>query len=195
MKSNDIAKHPKRFLPPPRFAWPQKCRCAAMLCFDVDGETTALSEDLALTKRRTLMSQCEYGPCIGVPRLLGLLKHLQVPATFFVPGRIAEDHPRMVEAIISEEIASTKENPSAMRRPVKMSGSACGRNTRNSMLRVDVPSASAPHTSTRGVDAMPWNVCTIIGSRQARNTAQTVVVVPIPNHRMNSGISADFGSE
>ena len=102
MKSNDMAKPPKRFLPPSRFAWPQKCCCAVMLCFDVDGETTALSEDLSLAKRRTLMSQCEYGPRIGVPRLLGLLRHLQVPATFFVPGRIVEDHPRMVEAIISD---------------------------------------------------------------------------------------------
>jgi peptidoglycan-N-acetylglucosamine deacetylase len=90
---------PARFSPPPRFAWPEGRRCAAMLCFDVDGETTALSEDPALASRRTLMSQCEYGPKIGVPRLLGLLDHLAVPATFFVPGYIAEHHPRMVEAI------------------------------------------------------------------------------------------------
>ena len=102
MKLNDIAGHPKRFLPPPRFIWPQKHRCATMLCFDVDGETTALSEDPALSKRRTLMSQCEYGPRIGVPRLLGLLKHLNVLATFFVPGYIAENHPRMIEAIIND---------------------------------------------------------------------------------------------
>ncbi len=74
-----------------------------MLCFDVDGETTALSEDMALTKRRTLMSQCEYGPRVGVPRLLGLLDHLQVPATFFIPGYIAEHHPKMVTAISSRE--------------------------------------------------------------------------------------------
>jgi peptidoglycan/xylan/chitin deacetylase (PgdA/CDA1 family) len=73
-----------------------------MLCFDVDGETTALSEDPQLARRRTLMSQCEYGPKIGVPRLLGLLKHLGVPATFFVPGFIAERHPKMVEAIIAD---------------------------------------------------------------------------------------------
>jgi peptidoglycan/xylan/chitin deacetylase (PgdA/CDA1 family) len=71
-----------------------------MLCFDVDGETTALSEDLKLATRRTLMSQCEYGPKIGVPRILGLLDHLQVPATFFVPGFIAERHPKMVRAIV-----------------------------------------------------------------------------------------------
>ena len=87
------------FLPPPRFAWPDGKRCAAMICFDVDGETTALSEDPRLARRRTLMSQCEYGPRVGVPRLLGLLEHLGVPATFFVPGHIADHHPRMVDAI------------------------------------------------------------------------------------------------
>ena len=89
-----------RYSPAPRFTWPNGNRCAAMLCFDVDGETTALSEDPALAQRRTLMSQCEYGPRIGVPRLLGLLNHLQVPATFFVPGYIAERHPRLVRAMV-----------------------------------------------------------------------------------------------
>lgn len=98
MKSNE--KKP-RFLPPARFAWPERNRCAAMLCFDVDGETTALSEDPSLARRRTLMSQCEYGPRVGVPRLLGLLAHLKVPATFFVPGYIAEQHPRMMRAIVA----------------------------------------------------------------------------------------------
>jgi peptidoglycan-N-acetylglucosamine deacetylase len=99
MKSNE--GRPARFLPPPRFIWPEDRRCAAMLCFDVDGETTALSEDPRLARRRTLMSQCEYGPRIGVPRLLGLLDHLGVPATFFIPGYIAEHHPCMVEAIVA----------------------------------------------------------------------------------------------
>lgn len=89
-------------MPAPRFVWPQRQHCAAMLCFDVDGETTVLSEDPALATRRTLMSQCEYGPRIGVPRLLGLLDHLEVPATFFIPGYIVEQHPRMVEAIVAE---------------------------------------------------------------------------------------------
>jgi peptidoglycan-N-acetylglucosamine deacetylase len=95
MKSNNGVP----FMPAPRFRWPDSARCAAMLCFDVDGETTALSEDPQLSRRRTLMSQCEYGPRIGVPRLLGLLDHLGAPATFFIPGYIAEQHPRMVEAI------------------------------------------------------------------------------------------------
>lgn len=72
-----------------------------MLCFDVDGETTALSEDPKLASRLTTMSQCEYGPNVGVPRLLGLLDHLDIPATFFVPSYIAGHHPRMMEAIVA----------------------------------------------------------------------------------------------
>ena len=101
MRWNEMANAKNHFLPPTRFVWPNQQRCAAMFCFDVDGETTALSEDLALAKRRTLMSQCEYGPRIGVPRLLGLLAHLEVPATFFVPAYMAEHHPRMIDAIIA----------------------------------------------------------------------------------------------
>jgi peptidoglycan/xylan/chitin deacetylase (PgdA/CDA1 family) len=100
MKSNE-EKYANRFLPEPRFVWPKENRCAAMLCFDVDGETTALSEDAQLAHRRTLMSQCEYGPRVGVPRLLGLLDHLEMSATFFIPAYIAEHHPRMIEAIVA----------------------------------------------------------------------------------------------
>ena len=62
---------PNRYLPEPRFQWPEGKRCAVMLCFDVDGETTALSEDAALRDRLTTMSQCAYGPRVGVPGLFG----------------------------------------------------------------------------------------------------------------------------
>ncbi|GAT32710.1 peptidoglycan/xylan/chitin deacetylase, PgdA/CDA1 family [Terrimicrobium sacchariphilum] len=87
------------FSPQPRFTWPGGAKVAVMLCFDVDGETTALEHDPALAKRLTTMSQCEYGPTVGVPRLLGLLDHCQVPATFFIPGYIAEHHPEMTRAV------------------------------------------------------------------------------------------------
>lgn len=90
------------YSPEPRFRWPDGRRCAAMLCFDVDGETVALSEDPAYASRRTLMSQCAYGPRIGVPRLLELLRHYAIPATFFVPAFVAEGHPKMVRAIVAE---------------------------------------------------------------------------------------------
>jgi peptidoglycan/xylan/chitin deacetylase (PgdA/CDA1 family) len=71
-----------------------------MLTVDVDGETTALSEDPALANRLTTFSQCQYGPEVGVPRLLGLLDHYQIKATFFVPSYVAVEHPVMTSAIV-----------------------------------------------------------------------------------------------
>ncbi|MDF1737920.1 MAG: polysaccharide deacetylase [Verrucomicrobiales bacterium] len=88
------------FTPEPRFQWPVGKRCAVMLCFDVDGETTVLSEEAALAGRLTTMSQCAYGPRVGVPRILGLLDHLEVPSTFFIPTWIVEQHPKMTGAIM-----------------------------------------------------------------------------------------------
>jgi hypothetical protein len=45
------------YQPPPRFRWPDDSKCCVMLCFDVDGETTALSEDPTLKNRLTTYSQ------------------------------------------------------------------------------------------------------------------------------------------
>jgi len=89
----------KPFAPEPRFRWPADAKCAAVLTFDVDGETTALEHDPALRHRLTTWSQCTYGPETGVPRILALLDHLALPATFFIPAYIAEHHPRMAAAI------------------------------------------------------------------------------------------------
>lgn len=88
-----------RYSPAPRFQWPDEKRCAVMFCFDVDGETTALSEDPDLKTRLTTMSQCAYGPRVGVPRILGLLDHYQVSGTFFIPSWIVERHPKMTDAV------------------------------------------------------------------------------------------------
>lgn len=88
-----------RFAPPPRFAWPHGKRCAAMICFDMDGETTALGEDPKLESNVSLMSQLRYGPTVGAPRILGLLKHLGIRSTFFIPTYIVERYPRTSAAI------------------------------------------------------------------------------------------------
>lgn len=66
-----------------------------MICFDIDGETTALSENPSWKDRPTVMSQCLYGPQIGVPRFLDVLEAYDVPATFFIPTWIVEEHPDM----------------------------------------------------------------------------------------------------
>lgn len=70
-----------------------------VLCFDVDGETTAFSESERHASSITLLSQCSYGPSVGVPRILGLLDHLGMAASFFIPAWIAEQRPQTIRAI------------------------------------------------------------------------------------------------
>ena len=45
------------------------------------------------------VSRGEFGPLVGVPRLLDLLRRHGVPATFFIPGMTAEQYPDAVRAI------------------------------------------------------------------------------------------------
>lgn len=40
-----------------------------------------------------------YGPKRSVPRLLELLDRYQLPATFFVPAKVMEDHPALLREI------------------------------------------------------------------------------------------------
>src|SRR6185437_9097142 len=60
-----------------------------------------------------------------------------------------------VDAIISAEIARTKEKPSAMRNPVRTSGKALRKKIRSDSSRSVVPSASALQTRTLGVVTTP----------------------------------------
>ncbi len=46
------------------------------------------------------MSHQAYGPLVGVPRILDLLREYSLPATFFVPGWTADRYPQTVEAIL-----------------------------------------------------------------------------------------------
>lgn len=47
----------------------------------------------------TPVSRGEYGARVGLPRVLGLLERMGVPATFFVPGHTAQTYPAEVRAI------------------------------------------------------------------------------------------------
>src|SRR4030042_620753 len=71
-----------------------------MLTFDLDGESLALAADPANAGRPGVLSQGAYGPLVGVYRILRVLERCGVPATFFVPGMIAERYPRAIEAIV-----------------------------------------------------------------------------------------------
>jgi peptidoglycan/xylan/chitin deacetylase (PgdA/CDA1 family) len=79
--------------------WPAGVECAVTLTFDVDGETLWISRDEANLERPGVLSQGAYGPQVAVPLILELLDHFDVPATFFVPGWIAEQYPERIRAI------------------------------------------------------------------------------------------------
>ena len=85
------------------FRWPEGYRAAVLLTFDIDGtvgiENSAIG---SLANRPALRSMVDYGPRIGVPRILSLMQDLGLPATFFVPGQIAEMYPEMVRSIVRD---------------------------------------------------------------------------------------------
>ena len=85
---------------PPEITWPNGDKCAVMLTFDFDAETLWLSRDKKNAKRPGVLSQGVYGAKVGVPKILELLKQMEVPATFYVPGWTAERHQARVEAIL-----------------------------------------------------------------------------------------------
>jgi peptidoglycan/xylan/chitin deacetylase (PgdA/CDA1 family) len=74
----------------------------ACLTFDVDAETPILDESGLYARNAGLMSHQAYGPLVGVPRILDLLREYSLPATFFVPGWTAERHPQTIEAILAD---------------------------------------------------------------------------------------------
>ena len=80
--------------------WPGDTRCAVVLTFDIDGVSGAINVDPESANRPGLLSVREYGPSVGVPRILDLLDELDVPATFFTPGYVAETHEDMVREIV-----------------------------------------------------------------------------------------------
>jgi len=80
-------------------SWPNGARCAVALSFDSDHETNELRDGGNSIGR---MSQGEYGARVGVPKILDLLKRLDVPATFFVPAVSALLHPDEQRRVVAE---------------------------------------------------------------------------------------------
>lgn len=90
--------------PAPPYTWPDAQRIAVCLTFDVDAEAPHLWNDPAAA--RTAVGELEqrrFGPRVGLPRILRMLAEEEVPATFFVPGWTADNHPGLLDAIVQED--------------------------------------------------------------------------------------------
>lgn len=78
---------------------PAAAAAVACLTFDVDAETGILSMDSKASDHAMSITHQQFGPEIGVPRILDILRDLDVHATFFFPGWVAERRPALVERI------------------------------------------------------------------------------------------------
>lgn len=82
------------------YPWPDGKRAALCVTFDMDAEAAVLAVDESYSQRPSIMSHQQYGPVTGVPRLLEMLRDLEIRASFFIPGFSAERHPGAVAAIV-----------------------------------------------------------------------------------------------
>jgi peptidoglycan-N-acetylglucosamine deacetylase len=80
--------------------WPDGRRCAAAFTFDFDAESVWIADDPENAERPGVLSQGTYGAKVAVPLILELLERRGLPATFFVPGMVAERYPDRVRAIV-----------------------------------------------------------------------------------------------
>lgn len=83
-----------------KIKWKNGARCAVCLTFDVDGESVWISRDPHLGHRPIHNSMGAYGPKVGVPRILKMLKKYNLPGTFFIPSWTVEKWPKMTESIV-----------------------------------------------------------------------------------------------
>lgn len=86
-------------LTPPRAASPRG-HCDVLLTFDVDGPSGFLHQNPEVARRPSIYSQAEYGPTVGMPKILALLHDHDIRASFFIPGWEAERHPDLVRRIV-----------------------------------------------------------------------------------------------
>jgi peptidoglycan/xylan/chitin deacetylase (PgdA/CDA1 family) len=78
-------------------SWPNGARMAVCLTFDPDNLTLPL---LRGTNAPVTISEGEYSPLSGMPRILRLLDRYSLPATFYVPAVSAILHPDMMADIV-----------------------------------------------------------------------------------------------
>ena len=90
----DLARVGRKLTPK---SWPNGARVAVCLSFDDDTEAPLLRDG---NTSPTSLSASDFGAESGTPRILKMLDHYQIPATFFVTAVDATLHPEMIPAIL-----------------------------------------------------------------------------------------------
>ncbi|KQV90433.1 polysaccharide deacetylase family protein [Rhizobacter sp. Root1221] len=91
-----------RHASPMPYVWPDKKRCALVISIDVDEETPMLWRTRNNNVRNVAeLEMRRFGLRVGMPRILELLAHHQVRASFFVPGAVAASNPGLLPTLLS----------------------------------------------------------------------------------------------
>ena len=75
-----------------------EARLTVALTFDHD----AISSEVDRGEGPVLRSRGEFGPRVGAPRILDLLRREAIPTTWFVPGHTIASFPDSVEAVLAD---------------------------------------------------------------------------------------------
>lgn len=77
-----------------------KRRLDVLLTFDVDADSSVRGPYSGRPDEPVARSKGQFGPKVGLPRILNLLDKYAIKATFFVPGWTAETYPENVKEIV-----------------------------------------------------------------------------------------------
>ena len=88
--------------PWPAYVWPEGYRSAFCFTVDVDAHSPLLWNLRAQPPSRLLgqLEQRQFGPRVGIWRLLDLLRRFGIKGSFFVPGVVAETYPELLPAFV-----------------------------------------------------------------------------------------------
>lgn len=85
------------------YVWPAGKRSAACFTLDFDAHAPWLwTHRAGVPPLLSHLEQRRFGPRVGIFRILDLLDRFGVRATFFVPGKVAEDHPEMLPLLVEK---------------------------------------------------------------------------------------------
>ncbi|NQV45403.1 MAG: polysaccharide deacetylase [Rhodospirillales bacterium] len=81
--------------------WPNGARCAVAFTFDMDADSFLhLTHPDDSYRRVATTSELQYGPMVGVPRILDLYQRYNLKQTFYIPAWCIEQYPDTVDAIV-----------------------------------------------------------------------------------------------